>query len=321
MNYEFRIDRVTLVTTEKLARRRLRLGLPLRLSEMRKQTHKVFESFFDEASVMAILRVTGTVNSLEREVVTLIRDELAILTASQLGYVKRSFASAPAISDEHPVTRQSLLWLGSRKNWTQPNRCYGPLGSLCLDANWLKYQNSALFLKLLRLIQGEIEVAKAWRLDLRRAAILIGLSHAANCLPDAFLWNMIALELLMTRQGDTVGDALPSRAEALLGWSQNWQQDGFENKIRTVYERRCRLVHQGDRECPTSEDLYFTDDLLLCLLANLVAHPSLFSSKDTVIEFSKRVKAEKLLGVEAEVRPKSLRMFRRHYHPKDYDIY
>lgn len=270
---------------------------------------------------MAIMRVTGSVNELERDTLALLRDELAILSASQLGYAKRSFVAAPAIWDERPTTRQSLLWLGANDSWTQPNRVYGPHGSLRLDTGWLRFQRDVLFLPLLRLLRGEVRVAKAWREELRRAAILVGLSQAANSLADAFLWNMIALELLLTRQGDTVGDVLPSRAEALLGWSRNWVEDGFEIKIREAYARRCLLVHQGNRDCPSREDLFFTDDLLLCLLANLVTHPTIFTSKDAVIDFSKKVEAEKLLGVKAKIRPKSLRMIRRSYRPDDYRIY
>jgi hypothetical protein len=125
-----------------------------------------------------------------------------------------------------------------------------------LDTGWLRFQRDVLFLPLLRLLRGEVRVAKAWREEVRRAAILVGLSQAANSLADAFLWNMIALELLLTRQGDTVGDVLPSRAEALLGWSRNWVEDGLEIKIRAAYARRCLLVHQGDRDCPSSLDFH-----------------------------------------------------------------
>lgn len=155
---------------------------------------------------------------------------------------------------------------------------------------------------------------------MRRAAVLIGLSQAANSVVDAFLWNMVALELLLTRQQDKVVESLPSRAHALLGWSTALAQADFDTKIGLVYRHRCHIVHQGARDAPSPADLYFTDDLLLCLLLNLVAHPRLFASKDKLIEFSKRVEAEKLLGVRPRVGPRSLRFFRRIYRPSDYDI-
>jgi hypothetical protein len=214
-----------------------------------------------------------------------------------------------------------VLWLGQSKQFDYQSRAFGPSGSLRLNNGWLNFQRQVFLFDLLKLLRGETKTAKAWREDLRRAGILIGLSQTASSVPDAFLWNMIALELLLTRQGDVVGEALPSRAEALLGWSTNWKQENFEQRIRHVYEVRCRLVHQGNRNAPTREDLFFTDDLLLCLLANLVVDTRLFESKEALVQFSKRVEAEKLLGVRPSVRPRSLRMLHRTYRPRDYEVY
>lgn len=322
INHEFRIDRVTLVATAKLPGRRRRFGIPWRVSEMRSEKHGVFKQVLDLTPAVGIIRATGNARNLERDITRLVRDELAILEASQLGYAKRAFAGAPAIWREKPVTQQSLLWIGRSKTWEQPNRTYGPLLPLHLDAQWHRFQQQLFFYDLLKLLRGETKIAKSWRQDLRRAAVLVGLSQTSNSLPDAFLWNMVALELLLTCQGDKVIDDLPSRAEALLGWSRNWTEDNFEAKIRQAYLHRCLLVHQGDRDSPTREDLFFTDDLLFCLLSNLVTHPILFCSKQAVIEFSKRVEAERLLkGIKTTVRPRSLRMFRRKYNPKDYDVY
>ncbi len=321
VNYEFRINRVRLVATDRLQGRRRRLGVPWRVSEMRSQKHGIFKRFLGEAPVVAIVRVSGTVNDLERTVATLLRNELAILGASQLGYAKRRSAAAPAILGEHAAMHHSLLWISSNGAWTQPNRTFGSFATLRLDEDWMQFQRQVFFNNLLRVLRREIRVGEEWRQDLERAAILVGLSHSANSVADAFLWNMIALELLLTKQEPAVGDALPSRAEALLGWSREWSEDGFREKIRGAYSRRCQLVHQGDRDSPSREDLYFTDDLLLCLLANLVTHPKIFFSKDAVIEFAKKIEAERLLRARPKVRPKSLRMFRREYRPRDYDIY
>jgi hypothetical protein len=174
---------------------------------------------------------------------------------------------------------------------------------------------------LLRMITATRSLSKSWRTELRKATILIGLSQAAYTLPDAFLWNMIALELLLTKQGDQVKNELPSRAEALLGWSVDWAKAEFDRRIRDVYQKRCLMVHQGDRESPASEDLFFTDDLLLSLLVNIAGHPKLFASKNDVIEFSRRVEAERLLGIKPRVRPKTLRFLKRRYTPRDFEIY
>jgi hypothetical protein len=288
---------------------------------MRSKKHGVFKRVLDLTPAVGIIRVTGNPKDLERDITRLFRDELAILASSQLGYAKRACTGAPAIWGERPITKHSLLWIDRNKPWEQPNRNYGPLFPLHLDAQWHRFQKQLFFYDLLKLLRGETKIARSWQQDLKRATVLMGLSQTSNSVPDAFLWNMVALELLLTNQGEKVADALPSRAEAFLGWSRNWTEDNFEAKIRGVYTRRCLLVHQGDRDSPTREDLFFTDDLLFCLLSNLVKHPALFFSKQAVIEFSKKVEAERLLSVKPTVRPRSLRIFRRQYNPADYNIY
>jgi hypothetical protein len=320
VNYEFRIDRVTLVATDRLDRRRQRLGVPIRLTR-KSEKHPFFREFLKDSAAMGIVRMSGVKRQIERRILTIVRDELAILAASQLGYAKRHQTSAPAIAGERSHTWRSQLWMTTDGKWLQPNVWFGPRGSLRLDEHWLKFHRRVFFPKLLRLLRGHVKIAKAWREDLRRASVLIGLSQTANSVADAFLWNMVAAELLLTRQGDVVGDELPSRAEALMGWSKEWRDEDFRAQIQDAYQRRCRIVHQGERDSPTPKELFFTDDLLLCLLTNLVTHSRVFQSKDDVIAFSKRVEAEQLLGVRPRVRPKSLQMLHRTYRAKDYDVY
>ena len=47
------------------------------------------------------------------------------------------------------------------------------------------------------------------------------------------------------------------------------------------------------------------------LLANICGHPKIFRSKADVIQFSKKLKAKRLLGLPIRVRPKTLRFVRR----------
>lgn len=316
---EYKIDRVTFVSSKRLAGRRRRLGIPWRVGEKKKKAHPVGR-LLDSAPTVGVVRVTGTVNAQSSEVINRVRDELAILGASQLGYAKRRVVGAPCVLGERSVTKHSMLW-ASKHGWVQPNRLFGPFMELRLDEDWLEFQKKVFFSDLMRMITAKVGLSKSWKNELRKATILIGLSQSAYTLPDAFLWNMIALELLLTKQGDQVKNELPSRAEALLGWSVDWSKDNFGEKIKEVYAKRCLMVHQGDRASATSKDLYFTDDLLLSLLVNIAGHPKLFASKEHVVQFSKRVEAERLLGVKARVRPKSLRFLKRKYTQRDFEIY
>jgi hypothetical protein len=107
---------------------------------------------------------------------------------------------------------------------------------------------------------------------------MIGEGVGANDLLKSFLWNMLAF----------------------------WEEEDYKGRIRELYRKRNDLIHQGRRDRITHEDLAFTDHLLVNLLANLVNLP-IFNSKDAVIDFSKKLEAERILGVKPRVRPKDLR--------------
>ncbi|MGH3144504.1 MAG: hypothetical protein ACRDTR_01755, partial [Rubrobacter sp.] len=154
-----------------------------------------------------------------------------------------------------------------------------------------------------KILRDETEVTDSWRRELRRASVLIGESVGANDLFKSFVWNMVVLEMLLTKQQERLKETLPKRAEALLGWVGFWETDNYEYRIKEVYGKRNALLHSGRRERITEQDLAFTDSLILNLLINLVSHPKLFGSKDDVVRFSEKVEAERVLGVKPRVRP------------------
>lgn len=304
---ELRVNRVTFVAAERLPYVRRRLGLPHRVSELRDRSEALDRYFFDSTSTFAVMRLTGVLGDLESTFLQTVREEIAILGASWLGFRRARHAALPSFSSERPKGTRSYLFLhDGGKVWTQPNMSLGALGKRT-DHHWLRACEERFFFKLLRILRDEAGVTKSWRNDLHNAAVLIGQSQASKDLPTAFLFNMIALELLLTRQGDVVGDALPERTEAFLGWVGDWKSAGFEKRIRDVYEKRCRFVHQGVRREINPVDVVFSDELISNVLTNLVWHPEIFDSKDAVVEFSEKVRAERLLGIDAGVRPRTLK--------------
>jgi Apea-like HEPN len=120
----------------------------------------------------------------------------------------------------------------------------------------------------------------------------------SNDLEDAFLWNMIALEILLTNSDDRKFlDILPKRIEAFFGWYTNWKTDEFEKKIGEIYGKRCCLVHRAKGEDITTEDLLFTDSLLFNLLLNITSFPKIFCTQNNLIDFSRKLEAQKVLGI------------------------
>jgi hypothetical protein len=237
----------------------------------------------------------------------MVRDALCLLQSSLLGYSGRD-------PMRRLVTPGGMESVTGTYHFVNPENPPGGVGTqlnyarlnLELDEDWKRHQRHFFFLKLKAILDKKVKVQSEWRENLRRAAMLVGESRVARDNASAFLWDMIALEMLLTQQGDKYRDALPNRIEAFLGWAGEWHQRNFSKRIDEIYTLRCKLVHDGDGGDITCDHLQFVDNLLLSLLTNLVSFPALFPGKKAVLEFSEKVAAEHLLGVKPKVRPKGL---------------
>ena len=80
VNWEFPIERVTLVAAHRLPYRRRRLGIPKRISVLTERHGGLLKRFFDTEETFAIVRHSGRPEDLKKILLTQIRDELAILS-------------------------------------------------------------------------------------------------------------------------------------------------------------------------------------------------------------------------------------------------
>jgi hypothetical protein len=310
---EIRIDRVLFVDAKKLPRIRKRLHILYPISKWR----HVCQESFKNAPSLAIIHHTGKPNELSGECLRMVREESLILTVSQLGYARRSSVGHVGLYGEVVSQGFEYLFL-NREDKTFAGCSSMTTGHQALDADghWKEWQDKFFFVHLGKILHKKVQVDPSWRECLKKAAILVGKSLTTYDAPDAFLWNMIALESLLTRQGDKYTDAIPERIEAFLGWVGFWAERKYEERIRAAYQARCKLVHEGDASGVTDELLLFTDDLMLNLFFNLTRHPKLFHSKEAVVNFAERVKAERVLGLKGKVRPKTLRILASRYEVK-----
>lgn len=322
INYEFRIDKVTFVDSKRLPYIRKRLGFPQTIGNIKNNKCKfIIDRFFEGVKTFAILRLTGTPDDLEEEAIRRIREELSILSLSQLGFSRRRNNCFPQISQENPSGKRSFLIVNSENNtWIQANQTLGKVGVFILDKEWKQFHSNLYFPKLIKILRKDISIKNSWLEDLRNAAVLVGQSQCSVDVPQAFLWNMIALELLLTQSGDSCIEALPERAEAFLGWTGFWQEENYVQRIKAVYKKRCDFVHKGNRRLITLDDLFFTDTLLENLFLNIVCHIKIFQSKQDVIDFSKKVEAEHTLGIKTKVQPKTFRFLNPNYTKYDYEF-
>jgi hypothetical protein len=89
---EFKVDRVTFIHRDKLPRvrkkKRERLGFGVPVSELKK--HPLTKELLERAPTLALTRGSGTQEEeVERWCLDLVREELSLLTLSQLGYSNR----------------------------------------------------------------------------------------------------------------------------------------------------------------------------------------------------------------------------------------
>ncbi|MES9830480.1 MAG: hypothetical protein ABW201_19680 [Candidatus Thiodiazotropha sp.] len=319
---EYQIYRVTFISADKLSRVRKRFGIPKKVSELKKNSY--CKHFFENAgSTLAIIRLNGPPKNKRKEAIDIIKEELNILSASQLGHSRRKHNSHPRIAfSEKQVTTSALCLNQAEDAAFYTMDPIDKMGDLVLNKRWLNYQNEGFFTNALKIIRKEIQVSKSWRKNIYRVLKLVGQSVVSREVAYAFLLNMIAIESLLTRQGDKYTEALPARIEAFIGWIGYWNQSGYEARIRGLYKKRCQYVHDGNDESISIEDLLFLDDILINVLSNIINHISLFNCKEAVIEFSDKVSAEHTLGIvgkESKVRPKTLSYISRHYDRNDYE--
>lgn len=320
VNNEIKINRVTFIAADKLSRVRKRFGIRKKISELKSKP--MYDNFFSNLGrTVAIVRFGGKPSDITTKAIRLIVEELEILSVSQLGYSKRRFNSHPSIYTGS-VSNCSYLCMNTKNDSALlNNQLVGKVGDLDLDERWSNWQKDIFFAKLIKIIRNEIAVNSSWRDNLYRASRLVGQSLTTNNLAQAFLLNMVAIESLLTRQGDKYTEVLPKRIEAFIGWVGYWDFENYRDKIKDVYLKRCQYVHDGNDSNIEIQDLLFTDDILLNILLNLVAHHKIFSSKEDVIEFTTKISAEHVLGIisdKSKIRPKTLRFLSKKYTEDDY---
>src|SRR5215212_274181 len=88
---EFKLDRVTFVHRDRLPHVRERLRLGVRVSELKKSPR--LKRFFEVAEAYAVVTESGSrkdVGDIKRRCLKMVKDELHLLSLSQLGYSPRA---------------------------------------------------------------------------------------------------------------------------------------------------------------------------------------------------------------------------------------
>ena len=318
---EITINKVTFISLKKLARVRKRFGIRKRISELKKSDWKSY--FFKQTeTTVGIVRCSGIPSEISNNIIRLVEEELQILSTSQLGYVKRRYNFFPTNYKGASSISRFLCLNTENDSGLLSNQLKGKAGDLVLDKRWLNFQKKVFFFNLMKIIKGEIEVKKSWRKCLLRAVNLVGQSITSTDVAHSFLLNMIAIETLLTRQGDKYSEIIPKRIEAFIGWVGYWNKRNYKKRIADIYSKRCQYVHDGNKANIEIKDLLFADEILLNVLLNIVSHHKTFKSKAAIIEFTEKIEAMHILGVErkkSKIQPMSMRFLRNTYTKEDYE--
>lgn len=320
MNGELTLSQITFVNAKKLPSARKKLGFTCRISELKNITGLGFPAFLTESNVFAVHKLGGK-GSLQEEVfLNLVREELCFLALSQLAYSRRASNSQLALVGEYKTgANKWFMWNLITDYKINNAERSGKIHALKIDKNWHENSKYGFFYDLMKIISGqELSCEVSWIADLRRAAYLAGKSQMTSDLVQAFLWNVITLEILLTSSDDKISNSLPERVEAFIGWASDWSIDGYVERIRSIYKKRCGFVHSGKFDSISIDDLLFTDNVLVNVFYNIVKHIDIFNNKNAVFEFSEKIKAEKLLGLKSSVRPKTFNFIKIHYSENDY---
>lgn len=321
INNEITINRVTFVSKEKLPLIRKRLGIPIPLSELlkniarkEKSIEKITRDFLESSKTFAILPYKGKPEEKEKDCIRVIRDELNILALSQMGWLSRHFNRRLEImtSDKTPFYRKINIKKEIPDFTYGIKKTYNPL-PLVTDKDWLTFHKRFFFLELLKVIKGNSNVAKNWRTILHRVAVMVGQSQNSDDLPFCFVWNVIALEMLLTNNNDKISEMLVKRAEYFLGWNEEWKDGNYMQRINDIYKKRCDFVHTGNSKFIDINDLVFTDNLLFNILNNIIRNRNKIKDKTDIIEFAKKYEAEKLLKQKSKYQLGKFEFMRKHY--------
>ncbi len=110
VNYEFTVNRVTFIDAKKIAHRRKRFGFPTTLSALKLKCKGTLDLFIEEHKTFAILKSTGSGQALVKQCFDITKEELSILSLSQLGYNRRRHNSKPSVYyNENPEAIAGIM--------------------------------------------------------------------------------------------------------------------------------------------------------------------------------------------------------------------
>lgn len=307
INSELQIENVLLINSKKIPYvARKRFGLTKTISEIHKawRKHRI-PKLFSDAPTYAVAHLRSTKEKAEIELICRIKDSLKILASSQFNNGRYNIQFF-GLSEHIKHLRGSYFYYDKdQEKQYQTFKRRQPYSSYKLDSRWKKYMKNHFFFYLLKILNNKTKfsIKAKWKTTLRNAAILAGESHFSKEISQAFIYNFIAIDSLLTMGKERYPDCIIDRLNAFFGWLTQENPNAWNSLIKELYRLRCNFVHNGSTEGINTKLLIESDNILFNLLYNICRFIHKFPSKTDLLDFSRKIEARRVLGQKVKERP------------------
>ncbi|WP_338686801.1 hypothetical protein [Haloferula helveola] len=299
---EFRIDRVTLISKDKIARLQSRFGIS------RSKWKLLKESFLDDrqerATTFGVVRDNSTRE--EDELVGLVEEELHILHLIQLPMSDKTilrawspYGSSLQRSQQHYLITDDGT-VGSRGKFKS-----GAIFPLNLSPSQIRKDQLQLFGQMTKALRCSSFSSK-WKRDFRRAMVLLGKSLTEASTEVAFLLACIGLETLLVCTESGQREQMRKAVFLFSGLNHASRGKPIEDQFNEAYDKRCRFVHRGESDDIQLADARIVQEILFNVIANIATHTEQFRSKQAVADVARQIAAARELGIENKYWPKKM---------------
>ncbi len=295
---EFRFRRVLFISAKKIPRIRKRLGLPEVLSFYRKNCLS-WKPILNEAQTYAW--VPFSVNekkidiSLERR---LAQNAVWILSSSLFSrYDRHRYRLSIKPNIDNGIHESAFIFDLCKPEMQSSQGVLEPIQDYNLGKTEYAYLRGHFFSELIEVNSKNTPIKAKWLKLINRAASLAGRSYLADTLSDAFMYVMIAIEVLLSQRGDKHRDVIANRINSLFSWYFDNDDEEWKSIVNRLYNLRCDFVHDGKGDDLNGLDLYYAEIILRNLIRNICMNPSRFPTKGSIAAYAKKVEARRVLGL------------------------
>ncbi|MDG1804302.1 HEPN domain-containing protein [Flavicella sp.] len=307
---DLKIGLVTFTTFKRFRKTRLKFGLEYTIGSLEhlNSSTSFFKNIITNFKVIAIVRYSDSsdVEWARNE----INKSISILCASYMSFSIRKIGQKILTYDRSELQKGISLGLKS----ALPSFMGARVNSVKLELNdtWSKFHRKYWFIPFLRRILNKKGKNSKWEKMIIEAVKIIGQAQSSERVEDAFLKNIVALEMLLVENKADMKkcQVVVKRLGFLLDWTENWSQNRYKEKIVKLYTIRNNYMHEGKAQDITLEQLVILENILFNVLYNIVNCIDVFNSKGKLVEYSDNYEHEKKLKIVSnKYQLKKLRFF------------